>query len=168
MKAAKISVYSLAGAVFVTALVLFFTYTIHAPMNVGEGGEALGWVTAGSMAFLLLLFVLRCIFLSKKTTPETKMKLAPYYKILNQLHGPVGCLALALLSAHFSLVFDLTNPAWRHFVTGYILVGLLLALSGVGLAGVLNKTPSRKTLILVHQILVALILVTFVIHLIFK
>ena len=168
MKAAKISIYCLAGAVLITALILFFVYTVHAPMSVGEGGEALGWVTAGSMAFLLLLFLFRCIFFSKKTTPKTKMALAPYYKILNQLHMPVGALVLALLSVHFAMVFDVTNPAWRHFITGYALVGLLLSLSIAGLAGIFNKTPNRKTLIRVHQILVVALIVAFVIHLILK
>lgn len=168
MKAAKISIYSLAGSVFVVALILFFLYTVHAPMALGEGGEALGWISAGSMAFLLLLFLFRCIFLAKKTSPKTKMALAPYYKILNQLHMPVGCLALALLSLHFTMVFDVSNPTWRHFITGYVLIALILSLSVVGLFGITNKTPNRKTLILVHQILVAMVLLTFVIHLILK
>jgi hypothetical protein len=168
MKIAKISILSISGAIAVTALVLFFTFTIHAPMEVGEAGEALGWLTAGSMAFLLLLFAFRCLFLAKRTTPQTKMKLAPYYRVLNQLHLPVGCFALSLLGVHFALVFDIADPFWAHFITGYVLVGLLLALSGVGFAGVFNKTPTRKALIRVHQILVAMILVSFVIHLILK
>jgi multisubunit Na+/H+ antiporter MnhB subunit len=77
MKATKISAYILSGAVFITAVILFFIFTIHAPLNVGKGGEALGWVTAACMAFLLILFVFKTLFLSKKPKPELKARLLP-------------------------------------------------------------------------------------------
>lgn len=168
MKAVKIAFYSLAGALFVTAVVLFFTFTIKGPMNVGEGGEAFGWIMGGSMVPLLLLFIFRMIFFSKKTKPELKTKLVPYYRFLNQFHMSVGSLAVSLLFVHFAMVFNINDPSWIHFVTGYILAGLLACLSTAGLVAYFNKTPARKTITLVHQILVLILIVVFILHLVLK
>jgi hypothetical protein len=168
LKPAKIAVYVLDACVFVVAAVLFFLFTIHAKMEVGEGGEALGWITAGSMVFLLLLFAFRLIFLSKKTKPELKAKLTPYYRILNQLHMPVGFLTLSLLTLHFALVFDFSQPTWVHFTTGYIIVGLLLVLSILGIAAKKTKFPAKKILTICHQSAVLLLIVVFIIHLVLK
>jgi len=168
MKNAKIGLFALSGAEFVVALVLFFVFTIHGKMNVGEGGEALGWIMAVSMTPLLALFVLRCIFLSKKTKPETKMKLAPVYAVSNQLHMPIGAVTLGLLCIHFAMVFDVHDPSYLHFITGYVLIGLLFALAIIGIIAHTNKTPARKYLTLCHQIDVALLIVAFIVHLILK
>jgi|SRR5574344_404513 hypothetical protein len=168
MKKAKIGLYALALVEAIVALVLFFLYTIHGKMSVGEGGEALGWILAASMTPLLALFILRCIFLSKKTKPETKMKLAPVYAVANQLHMPIGAMSIGFLLIHFAMVFDVNDPSYVHFVTGYVLIGLLLALASIGIIAHTNKTPARKYLTLCHQIDVALLLITFVIHLILK
>ncbi|MCI2068669.1 MAG: hypothetical protein LKJ88_03735 [Bacilli bacterium] len=168
MKAIKIALYSLASAIFITAVVLFFVFTIKGPMNVGEGGEALGWIMGGAMVPLLLLFIFRVIFFSKKTKPELKTKLVPYYRVLNQFHMPIGCLAVSLLFVHFAMVFDINDPSWIHFITGYILAGLLAFLSASGLIAYFNKTPSRKTITLIHQLLVATLIVVFILHLVLK
>jgi hypothetical protein len=168
MKIAKISIFSLAAAVFVTAVVLFFVYTIHAPMAVGELGEVLGWLLAACMGIMMLIFVLKMIFMSKKSKPELKAKLAPVYKVANQFHMPVGALAVALLYCHFALVYDIHDPSWIHFITGYILAGLLASIVAFGFVAYFNKTPKRKVFTLIHQILVAVILVVFIIHLILK
>lgn len=168
MKAAKISLYSLAGAVFVTALVLFFVLTIHGPVNAGEGGEAVGWVLGGVMVCLALIFIMKTIFLSPKTKPETKKKLMPVYKAMNQFHMPVGLVAVSLLDLHFALVFDVTNPSWVHFVTGYVMAGLLAVAVAFGFVAYFNKTPKRKILTLAHQLTFASLVVVFIIHLILK
>jgi hypothetical protein len=168
MKAGKISVFALAGSIFAAAVVLFFVYTIHAPMNVGEGGEAVGWVLAGVMLCLMVIFVLRTIFLSKKTAAATKVKLAAPYRMVNQFHMPLGCLAIALMYLHFTMVFNVADPSWIHFITGYILAGLMAALAVFGFVAHFNKTPARKTLTLCHQIDVVLLIVTFIVHLILK
>lgn len=168
MKIAKISIFSFAAALFVTAVVLFFVYTIHAPMAVGELGEVVGWFLAGFMGVMMLIFIIKTIFMSKKTKPETKAKLAPVYRIVNQFHMPVGTVVVALLYLHFALVFDVADPSWIHFVTGYIMAGLLASIVAFGFVAYFNKTPSRKALTRVHQILVAAIIVVFVIHLILK
>jgi hypothetical protein len=168
MKAAKISLLSLASAVLVTAVVLFFVYTIHAPIGVAKLGEVFGWILAGSMGILFITFVLKMIFMNKKTKPETKTKLMPYYMVSNQLHMPLGSLSIALLFLHFVIVFDINDPSYIHFVTGYILAGLLALITTFGFLAYFNKTPKRKTYTLVHQILVAVIIVVFIVHLILK
>jgi hypothetical protein len=81
---------------------------------------------------------------------------------------PIGSISVALLFLHFVMVFDVTNPSWVHFVTGYILAGLMLALVVFGIVAHNNKTPARKYLTLCHQIDVALLIVTFIVHLILK
>jgi heme A synthase len=174
MKITKIAIYAAALGVFVTALCLFFLDTIHGPMfplGAGEenkAGAALGWVTAGTMVGLLIVFVFKMLFLAKKTKPETKLKLAPAYQWVNGLHRPLGALAIALLCLHFTMVFDVNDPSWVHFITGYVLVGLLLLIAALGFWAYFNKTPSRKKITLAHQIAVAALLVTFLVHLIVK
>lgn len=169
MKQARIAIYVISALTSVLSIVLFFVYTIHGKMSIGEGGEALGWLTGVSMIVLLLLFIFRCFFLSKKTKAETKTKLLPYYKILNQLHKPVGCLSLGLMLVHFALVFDINDPSYIHFLTGYVLIGLLalIFISGFWTFSAKSK-ELRKGLVLSHLILVLLLLLTFLLHLILK
>jgi hypothetical protein len=168
MKAAKYSIFGLAGAIFVTSAVLFFLYTVHGPMQIGEGGEAVGWVLAGLMACMMLIFIIRTIFLSKKTKPETKTKLLPVYKVMNQLHMPIGTVAIATMYLHFAMVFNINDPSKIHLITGYCMAGLLAAIAVMGFIGFFNKTPSRKVLVIVHQILVVLVIAMFVVHLVVK
>lgn len=172
MKAAKISLFALAGAVLVTAWTLFFVYTIHGPMfpttEENKAGAAVGWVMAGFMLCMMLIFVLKTIFMSKKTSPETKKKLAPVYQIMNQFHMPIGLLVIGLLYLHFAMVFDITNASWVHFITGYVMLGLLALIAIGGFVSYFNKTPARKYLTMGHQTMVALTVVMFIIHLILK
>ena len=168
MKIAKISIFSFAAALFASAVVLFFAFTIHAPMAVGKLGEAVGWVLAGFMAVMMLIFIIKMIFMSKKTKPETKAKLAPVYRIVNQFHMPVGCVVVALQYLHFALVFNVGDPSWIHFITGYVMAGLLASIVTFGFVAYFNKTSSRKALTVVHQILVVAIIAAFIVHLILK
>ncbi|OPZ34399.1 MAG: hypothetical protein BWY98_01087 [Tenericutes bacterium ADurb.BinA155] len=168
MKAAKISIFALAGAIFVTAVTLFFVYTIHGPMQIGEGGEALGWVLAGLMACMMLIFIIRTIFRSPKTKPATKAKLLPVYQVMNQLHMPIGTVAVACLYLHFAMVFDINDPSKLHLITGYVMAGLLASIVALGFIGFFDKKPSRKVLVICHQIAVVAILAMFIVHLLVK
>jgi hypothetical protein len=169
MKKIQIALYGLAGAIFVTAVVLFFVYTIHDPMQIGEGGEVLGWILGASMIPLFALFVFRCIFLSKKTSPATKTKLAKVYGVSNKIHMPVASVTASLLFLHFAMVFNVHDPSWVHFITGYVMFGLLDLLVAMGLVAHFQKNPvARKSLTVVHQILVACLICAFVVHLILK
>jgi hypothetical protein len=169
MKQAKIILFALAGAVFLTAVVLFFVYTVHDPMAIGEGGEALGWVLGASMIPLFCLFVMRRVFLAGKTKPETKKKLAPFYGALNQLHMPIGSLSVALMWLHFVAVFNVHDPSWVHFITGYVLIGLMALLVALGFSGHFQKEmKARKIITWAHVIVVGLLIGTFIVHLILK
>jgi hypothetical protein len=169
MKQAKVILFALAGAIFLTAVVLFAVYTIHDPMVIGEGGEALGWVLGASMIPLFCLFVMRRVFLAGKTKPETKKKLAPFYGALNQLHMPIGSLSVALMWLHFVAVFNVHDPSWVHFITGYVLIGLMALLVALGFSGHFQKEmKARKIITWVHVIVVGLLIGTFIVHLILK
>jgi hypothetical protein len=169
MKQAKVILYALAAAVFLSAVLLFFVYTIHDPMTIGEGGEVLGWVLGGSMVPLFCLFVMRRIFLAKKTKPETKKKLALVYGVLNQLHMPIGSLSVALMWLHFVAVFNIHDPSYIHFVTGYVLIGLMALLVALGFTGHFQKEiKARQILTWCHVGVVAALIVAFIIHLILK
>jgi hypothetical protein len=168
MKAAKYSLFGLAGATFITAVTLFFIYTIHGPMNVGEGGEVVGWILAGLLACMMVIFIIRTIFMAKGTKPATKAKLLPVYQVLNQLHMPIGTVTVALMYLHFAFVFDVHDPSYIHFITGYIMAGLMATLVAMGFVAFFNKTKNRKVLVLVHQLVVVCLLATFIVHLILK
>jgi heme A synthase len=84
------------------------------------------------------------------------------------MHMPLAFLSLSLLCLHFSLVFDITNPGWTHFITGYVLISLLLCLSVLGFVATKTKIPTRKYLTLAHQLCVVLLLAAFLVHLILK
>jgi|LAHS01.1.fsa_nt_gb hypothetical protein len=169
MKQAKVTLFALAGAIFLTAVVLFFVYTIHAPMTLGEGGEALGWVLGASMLPLFCLFVMRRIFLAKKTAPATKKALAPFYGALNQLHMPIGSLSVALMWLHFVAVFDVHDPSYVHFITGYVMIGLMACLVAFGFSGHFQKNIKvRQALTWVHVGLVLSLICAFVVHLILQ
>jgi protein-S-isoprenylcysteine O-methyltransferase Ste14 len=169
MKQAKVVLYALAGAIFLSAVVLFFIYTIHDPMTIGEGGEVLGWVLGGSMVPLFCLFVMRRIFLNKKTKPETKKKLVPLYGALNQLHLPIGSLSVALMWLHFVAVFNIRDPSYIHFITGYVLIGLMALLVALGFSGHFQKDiKARSFLTWFHVGVVVALIATFIVHLILK
>lgn len=168
MKITKISLFSLAGAILVGAIVVMAMFTFAGKPIGGEVGEVAGWALAISMGVLMTIFVMRLIFKNPKTKPETKQKLQKVYLWMNQLHMSVGAVSLALMYLHFALVFDPANAGWVHFITGYILIGLMAFLAAFGFSAHFNKTPARKYLTLCHQIDVALLVVTFIIHLILK
>jgi hypothetical protein len=169
MKQAKVILYALAAAVFLSAVVLFFIYTIHDPMTIGEGGEALGWVLGASMLPLFCLFVMRRIFFNKKTKPETKKKLVPLYGTLNQLHLPIGSLSVALMWLHFVAVFNIHDPSYIHFITGYVLIGLMALLVALGFSGHFQKDiKARSFLTWCHVGVVVALIATFIVHLILK
>ena len=109
MKASKIALFVLAGAIFVTAAVLFFLYPFQSnpALRHSEAGEKVGWTLAGVLVILMAIFVIRTIVRSPKTSVATKEKLLPIYSLANQFHMPFGLVAIALMDLHFALVFDI-------------------------------------------------------------
>lgn len=166
MKASKIALFVLAGAIFVTAAVLFFLYPFqsNSVLRNSEGGEKVGWTLAGVLLVLMAIFVIRTIVRSPKASSATKQRLLPIYELANQFHMPFGLVAVALMDLHFAFVFDIHDPSSIHFVTGYLMVSLMALTVTFGFIAFFNKTPKRKILTLVHQIIVVSLFLLFFVH----